>query len=257
MDDEVLMKFKPSRISIKRPKRLVIIIISVVILLALAGYGTFSYLHWQTYDQDSKKAATSLKTAVSDSLNADKTTAAPVTQIDTVIKNFEKTYGSTPCDVSVWYSWQTAIPQLKDMRSRCDQQFTTALDAVSKLESLSQFFKDEEKAAALLTATLEATKTPTDYTATAVAWKAAAESEQLSKNTDFKTVHDKFTGVATAISAAYDSLAEAIKNESKSGLDTATTELQTAYSRIDELKTTVLLERTTMIKAFITAYDKL
>jgi predicted negative regulator of RcsB-dependent stress response len=257
MDDEVLMKFKPTRITIKHPKRLIIIIISAIILLALATYGIFSYLHWQTYDQDSKKAATSLKTAISDSLSADKTTAAPTTQIDLVVKNFEKTYGSTPCEVSVWYSWQTVIPQLKDMRSRCDQQFATALDAVSKLKPLSQFFKDEEKAAALLTASLEATKTPTDYVTASATWKAAAESDQLSKNTDFKTVHDKFTEVATAISTAYTALAEASKNESKSGLDEATTALQTAYGSIDELKGIVLTKRTAMIKTFITAYEKL
>lgn len=251
------MKFKPSRISIKRPKRLVIIIVSALLVITLAGYGIFSYLHWQKYDQDTQKAASSLKTAVADSLGTGKTTAAPVTQIDAVIKNFEVAYGSTPCEISVWYEWQTVIPQLKDLRSRCDQQFATTLDTVSKLGTLSQFFKDESTAASLLVATLEATKAPTDYTAASAAWKAATESDQLSKDPHFKTIHDTFTEVASAISTAYASLAEATKNESKSGLDSTTTELQTAYGRIDELKTTVLQERTTIIKNFITAYEKL
>jgi Flp pilus assembly pilin Flp len=250
------MKFKPTRISVKHPKRL-IVVVSAVVFLALATYGALSYFHWQTYDQDSQKAATALKTAIVDSLNPSETDSTPTAQSDKVIKDFEKTYGSTPCEVSSLYSWQTVVPQAKELRAECDQKFASTLDVVKKLKVLSQFFKDETQAAALLTATLEATKAPTDYAAASTTWKAASESDQLSNTAEFKGIHTKFTEVATAISTAFSSLATAVKNEDKAAFDAASTELTASYGLIDELKTTVLLDRTKLIKSFVTVYEKL
>ena len=251
------MKFKATRISVKHPKRLIVIIISVVVFLALATYGVLSYLHWQTYDKDSQKAATSLKTSVVDSFDAEKTQATPTTQIDKVVKDFEKTYGSTPCEVPSLYSWQTIIPQTKELREQCDQKFAAALEVIKKLKTLSQFLKDEAKAATLLTATLEATETPTDYAAASASWKAASESDQLSNTAEFKDIHSKFTEVTAIISTAYGALATAVKNEDKAAFDAANTELVAAYGLVDGLKTKVLLDRTALIKSFITLYEKL
>ena len=121
------MKFKPTHISVKHPKRLVILIISIIVFLGLATYGTFSYFHWREFDQNSQKAATSLKTTIDDSLASDKTSLAPSSQIDTIVKDFDKAYGENPCQVSVWYSWQTVIPQLQSMRTSCNDRFAVAL----------------------------------------------------------------------------------------------------------------------------------
>jgi predicted negative regulator of RcsB-dependent stress response len=103
------MKFNPSGISIRHPKRLVVIIISVLVLAALATYGVFSYNNWREFDQNSQKAATSLKAAIDSSLSSDKTSPAADVRIDTLVSDFNETYGENPCQVSVWYSWQTVI----------------------------------------------------------------------------------------------------------------------------------------------------
>ncbi len=257
MDDEVLMKFKPTRITIKHPKRLIIIIVSVIVVAALAMYGTLSYLHWQTYDQDSKKAATSLKAAIDSSLGSDDTSPSPQVQIDTIVTDFEKAYGTDPCGVSSWYRWQTVISQLNEMRDTCTSRFETALKVIKTLKPLSEFLTDEKKASEVLATTTEATKAPTDYAAAASIWKNASESTQLSDADNFMAITTKFTEVASAISAAYTALADAISNEDKAAFDTTTANLTAAYTGIDQIKTTVNEERTKLVSTFITSYKKL
>jgi predicted negative regulator of RcsB-dependent stress response len=251
------MKFNPSSISINHPKRLVIIVISLLILAALATYGVFSYNHWREFDQNSQKAATSLKTSIDESLKADENTATASAQIDAIVSDFNKAYGENPCQVSVWYSWQTILPQLKTMRTTCDDRFKVALEVIGTLKPLSQYFKDEKKAADLFTTSLEATKAPTDYAAASSIWKSVAESTEFSTKDNFKAVKVKSIEVATAISAALAALATAVSNEDKAGFDAATTALQAAYAEIDVLKTTATTQRTDVIKLFIKAYDKL
>jgi hypothetical protein len=143
------------------------------------------------------------------------------------------------------------------MRTTCDDRFKVALEVIATLKPLSQYLKDEQEAADLFTATVEATKAPTDYAAASAIWKSAAESNDLSTKDNFEVVTTKSIEVATAISDAYAALATAVSKEDKAGLDSATTALQAAYSELDVLKTTVTTERTAVIKLFVTAYDKL
>jgi hypothetical protein len=173
------------------------------------------------------------------------------------VTDFNKAYGENPCGVSVWYSWQTVLPQLKSMRTSCDERFEVALKVIKTLKPLSRFLKDEKKTSDLLATSLEATKTPTDYAAASAIWEATAESTELPSNDDFKLVKTKTTEVATAISVAYASLASAISKENKADFDAATTGLQSAYAGVDPLKITVNDERMKLILVFIDAYKNL
>lgn len=249
------MKFKPNHIHIKHPKRLVIIISVAVVVLAALTYGLFSYFFWNHYAEASTTAPDSLKSAIVRSLSGGDT--LPQTNIDTVVKDFEKTYGSSPCDTPPLYHWQTLLPSLKASEDTCQQKFSQSLEVIKKLKTVSTFFKNEKVAADLFTATIETTKAPTDYAAASSSWQSLADSDQLPSGETFKTLRESSIEIATGISTAYASLADAVKNENKAGFDTATTSLQAAYARIDELKTSVLQKRTELIKAFISEYEKL
>lgn len=251
------MKFKPTRISIKRPKRLVVLIISLILALGVITYGIFSYLYWQEYANQGPKASAFLKSAISDSLGSDNTSSTPSAQIDTIVTKFEKDYGKNPCEVSALYSWQTVLPQLNDMRTTCNAGFTIATEVIKALKPLSQFLKDEKKATDLLAATLAATALPTDFTDAGNVWKTALESSELPKSDEFKAVRAKASEVVLAITTAYTALATAVSNEDKGAFDKALTDLATAYATIDQLKTTVNDERTKLITALIAAYEKL
>lgn len=249
------MKFKPNHIHIKHPKRLIVIIGVVVVVLAALTYGLFSYFFWNRYAEASTTAPDSLKSAVERSLSGGD--ALPQTAIDTVVKDFEKKYGSSPCKTPSLYHWQTVLPSLKASEDTCQQKFSQSLEVIKKLKTVSAFFKNEKVAADLFIATIEATKAPTDYTAASSAWQSLADSDQLPSGDTFKTLRESSIDIATGISTAYASLAQATKDENKAGFDTATTELQTAYAKLDELKTSVLQKRTELIKAFISEYEKL
>lgn len=244
--------------SVRHPKRIVVIIISVIVFLALGTYATLSYLSWRDFDQNSQVGATSLKTAIDASLGSEKTTTtSPASQIDSFVADFNKTYGDNPCQISQWYSWQTVLPYLRTMRTTCDDRFKVALEVIENLKPISQFLKDEKRAADLFTASIDATKAPTDYASASTVWKNTAESALLSTNTNFKLVTSKSIEVALAISVAYANLQSAVSNEDKAGFDTATTALQTAYSSIEPLKTTLSDERTKLITTFTDSYKKL
>jgi cbb3-type cytochrome oxidase subunit 3 len=251
------MKYRPTRISPRHPKRLIIAIVAAVFVFGLATYGVFSYLYWREFNQNSQQASRYLKSTIESSLGSDDTTPVPSAQIDIIVTDFEKNYGTNPCEVSIWYSWQTIITQIKDMQNTCEQRFAVALDVISTLKPLSIFLQDEKKAADLMAATIKNTKTSTDYTAVSVAWQATADSTELSTNNEFKVVHAKYTEVSNGISAAYATLASATSNENKAAFDTASTNVQTAYTGIDQLKIVVDDERMKLITVFINSYEKL
>ncbi len=251
------MQFNPKHTSIKHPKRLIIIILSIIIVTGFVTYGFFSYSYWREFDQNSQKASNSLKTAIDNSLGSDKTSPAVIEQVDTVITNFENAYGTTPCTVSSWYGWETILPQLKAMRDTCDKRFATTLAVIKDLKPLAQFLKDEKKASELLVAAIEATKTPADYAAASATWKAVADSKELSTTDDFASVRTKSIEVSSAISAAYTALSSAQSKEDKVAFDTATTTLKTAYVALDTLKTTANEQRTKLVTSFVDAYKKL
>lgn len=226
-----------------------------VVVLAALTYGLLSYFFWSHYTEASTTAPDSLKSAVERSLSGGD--ALPQTAIDTVVKDFEKKYGSSPCETPSLYHWQTVLPSLKASEDTCQQKFSQSLEVIKKLKTVSTFFKNEKVAADLFIATIESTKAPTDYAAASSSWQSLADSDQLPSGDTFKTLRESSIDVATGISAAYASLAQATKDENKAGFDTATTDLQTAYAKLDELKTSVLQKRTELIKAFTDEYEKL
>lgn len=252
------MKFQPSRLSIRRPRKKVVIIIAAIIVVAgLITYGVFSYLHWQQYDKESKSAPSYLKSNIDTSFKTDMAPTDQAFELDKIVTRFEYTYGKNPCEVSVWYSWQTILPQLKAMRTNCDDRFADTLKVRDEIKTLSQFFKDEKKTAELIATTIEVTKAEKDYAKAGKMWKLLADSNDISKRDNFKKIHDETVDTSTAISDAYTALANAISKENKAEFDTAVSALGTAYAKLDGLKITAAETQTEVIKTFISAYEKL
>lgn len=243
--------------TIKHPKRLIIIIASIVVALGLITYGIFSYLTWRGLDEHSQTASTSLKTAIDDSLGTDEPSKLPSTQIDTLVSDFDKKYGDQPCDVSPLFSWQRFIPAVKDISNSCDQRFATAIGVIDALTPISQFLKDEKIAADLVTTTVTTTADPADYAATAAVWKSLTDATSLPTSADFKPITDKIKEIASTISVSYDKLVAANTAEDKVAFDLADSELKAAYGSIPTLATLASSQRDALIALFITAYDKL
>ena len=253
-----MMKVKAPRIHIPRPKKAVVIItISAIIVAALGVYGYFSYATWRDLDTESKQVSSSLKTAVNEALGGENETISPTTEMKKLISDFDKKYSESPCQVSSLYSWQMSIPQVKTIANECDERFLDALAFMSSLKLMLAFTEHEQKASTLLTAAIDATKTPTDYTAASAAWKVAADAAELTDTGIFQSVADKIKGVATAISGQYTSLATAIKDEDKATFDTAVKNLQAAYGSTEEIKTLTASERQKLVLTVADAYDKL
>lgn len=254
------MKVKATKITrprIKHPKRFMIIIASVIVALGLITYGVFSYFTWRGLDDHAKTASNSLKAAIDGSLGAENPSSAPSAQIDKLVADFTKQYGSQPCQVAPLFSWQQVIPALKAITKACEERFAAAVAVIDALKPVSQFLKDEEAAAELVTATLTTTAAPADYAAAAAAWKELASSTALPDSTDFKPVTDKIKEIAGATGSAYDKLTAAIASEDKVAFDLATSELQAAYAAIPGLASLATTQRDGLITKAVEAYDKL
>jgi hypothetical protein len=253
-----MMDIKTPGTRIPRPrKRIVIIVIAALLVIALAVYGFLSYVTWRDLDQESKQVSSSLKTAIDESLGAEKEALSPTSEMKTLISDFDKKYSETPCRVSPWMSWQTVIPQVKTITTECDERFSNALAMIASLKPLIAFIEHEKIASDLVTASIKATKAPTDYAAASATWKAAAESAQLENTGDFQPVADKITEVSTAISTAYVSLNTASKNEDKAALDKAIEALGAAYKTIETIATLTTSERQALVLVIADAYDAL
>lgn len=253
-----MMKFSTPRIRLPRPKkRFVIIAIAVVVVLALAAYGFFSYTTWHNLDQESKQVATSLKTAVNASLGTEKEHLSPTTEIKKLISDFDKKYSGSPCRLSPWISWQMVIPQAKSIAAGCDERFFNSLEFISHLKIMVGFIEEETQANTLLSTSIEATKAPKDYASASTTWKSTADSPDLVDRGNFQPVADKIKEVSTAISTAYASLATALKDEDKAGLDKAIKDLEAAYASIGDISAVTTSTRQPLIANIAEAYDKL
>jgi hypothetical protein len=253
-----MMDIKTPRIRVRRPrKRIVIIVIAGLLVIALAVYGFLSYVTWRDLDQESKQVSSSLKTAIDESLGAEKEALSPTTEMKTLISDFDKKYSETPCGAAPWMSWQTVIPQVKTITAECDERFSNALAMIASLKPLIAFIEHEKIASDLVTASIKATKAPTDYTAASATWKATAESPALENTDVFQPVADKITEVSTDISKAYNALVAAAEDEDKTALDEAIEDLQTAYKAIGTISTLTASERQALVLVIADAYDAL
>jgi hypothetical protein len=258
MELTTMMKLKAPRIHIPRPrKRVVIIVIAALFVIALTIYGLLSYVAWRDLDQESKQVSSSLKTAIDESLGAEKEAISPTTEIKMLISDFTEQYSETPCQMSPWMSWQTVIPQVNTITTECDERFNGALAMIASLKPLLSFIEHEETASDLLATSIKATRNPTDYAAASTTWKATAESSTLENTDVFQPVADKIAEVSTGISAAYASLDTASKDEDKAGLDKAIKALGTAYKKISTVATLTASERQALVLAIADAYDAL
>ena len=242
------------RTRLKHPKRVIIITLAALLLIALGVYTFLSYQNWTTLQQRSQDATSSLKKAVDSSLGAESPAEDPAAQIDTIIAHFNKTYGTNPCDISNAYSWQTILPAIKEIKTNCATRSATAIALIDTLKPLSQFLKDQKSASALIAANIEATKNPSDYAAAATLWQ---DTTKLSETASFKPVADKIKEVTASISAAYAALAAASKAEDKAAFDTAISAFQTAYATIPNINTVATETQTALITKAVEAYEKL
>ena len=253
-----MMKIKAPRIRLHRPRKRTVIIASIVVFIAaLATYGFVSYTTWRNLDTESKQVSSSLKTAINESLGAEKPASSPVTAMQKLITDFEKKYSSAPCTVWPVIGWQTAIAQVKSLTQECEQRFAHALELIASLKPLIQFIQHEKKANDLVTTAIESTKAPTDYAAASAAWKSVVDSGDLNNTGSFQVVADKIKTVAEPLSAAYAALATASKNEDKAGLDAAIKALDTAYASIKDIGPLAVSTRSTLVETIADNYDKL
>lgn len=247
------MKFKYHRLHLPS-KRVFIVTASVIVFLALGAYGLLSYLAWNGIDQASLAAATHLKTSINSSLGSGQTSGAVSDQIDGIVTDFDKTYGSNPCGISALYSWQTFIPGVKSVQDTCNQRTTAALSVVSALKPLSAFLKADKTLATAVTAAVTTTADSTDYTADAKAWQALTTPD---KTASFQPVATKITEVATGIATAYTALATASTNEDKAAFDAATNDLKTAYAPLPDINTVAIATQKQLVTSVMNAYNNL
>ena len=248
-----MMKFKHHRIHLP-PKRIIITAASVVVGLAVITYAILSYLAWNGIDQASLAAATHLKTSMNSSLGLGQTSGAPSDQIDSIVTDFDKTYGSNPCGVSALYSWQTFIPGVKSVQDTCNQRTTTALAVVSALKPLSAFLKADKAAAAGVTGAATSTANSADFTADAKAWHDLGTA---TKTVSFQPVAAKITDVVDGIGGAYTLLAIASTNQDKDAFDAATVDLKTAYGALPDINTVAIATQKQLTTTVMNAYNKL
>jgi predicted negative regulator of RcsB-dependent stress response len=258
MELTAMMDIKTPRVRLARPKKhVVIIVVAVILVIALAVYGFLSYVSWRDLDQDSKRVSSSLKTAIDESLGAEKEAISPTTEMKTLISDFETKYSSTPCAVSPFMGWQTVVPQVKTITTECDERFSNALAVIASLKPLATFIEHEQAANDLLAASIKATKAPTNYSEASATWKAVAESTTLDNTGDFQPVADKITEVSTAISTAYTAIDKAMEDEDKAALDKAIKSLASAYKTISTIAALTTSERQALVVAIADAYDAL
>lgn len=252
-----MIKLKTPRIRIPRPrKRIVIISIASLVIIALGIYGFISYTVWRDLDQESKQVASSLKTAVDKALGVEKETMSPLSEMKTLVSDFDAQYNAQ-CQTSPLFGWQTIIPQVKTINDECTRRFSHSLEFITSIKPLITFIENEQTASALLSSVIEATRGPTDYTAASAAWKTVADSIELNDAGAFQSVADKTKEVASDISTAYTSLASAVKNEDKTAFDDAVTALDTAYATIVDISTLAASKRQALIDTLANAYDQL
>jgi predicted negative regulator of RcsB-dependent stress response len=258
MELAAMMDIKTPRVRLARPKKhVVIIVIAAVLVVALAVYGFLSYVTWRDLDQDSKRVSSSLKTAIDESLGAEKESISPTIEMKTLISDFDTTYSSTPCAVSPFMGWQTIVPQVKAITTECDERFSNALAVIASLKPLVTFIEHEQAANDLLAASIKTTKAATNYNEASATWKAVAESTALDNTGDFQAVADKITEVSTAISAAYTAINKAMEDEDKAALDKAIKNLTAAYKTISAIATLTTSERQALVVAIADTYDAL
>jgi len=247
------MKFKYHHLRLPS-KRIIITTASVIVGLAVITYGILSYLAWNGIDQASLAAATHLKTSMNTSLGSGQTSGAVSDQIDGIVSDFDKTYGSNPCGVSALYSWETFIPGIKSVQDTCNQRTSAALAVIGALKPLSAFLKADKTVAAAVTAAVTTTANSTDFTADAKAWR---DLTTANKTTSFQLVASKITEVAGGIATAYTALATASTNQDKDAFDAATTDLTNAYKPLPDINTIAIATQKLLTTAVTTAYDKL
>lgn len=253
-----MMKFSAPRIRIPRPrKRVVIISIVAILVIALGVYGFISYTTWRDLDQESKQVSNSLKTAVNEALGAEREDISPAAEMKKLVSDFDKKYSEAPCHVSPFMNWQTIVPQVKTIVSECEARFDNALTVIASLKPLITFIEHEKKANELFMAAVETTKAPSDYNAASATWKTLADSAELTDTGEFQLVGAKIKEVAGAISTAYASIATAMKDENKTALDDGIKNLEASYASASEIATVTTAHRQPLIIAIAAAYDAL
>lgn len=243
---------------IKRPKRRVIIITSSIILVAaIATYAILSMNYWRTYSDRSYNITNYLYDKINLTLGESSSNTPVTQQMDTIISDFDKTYGKEPCTPAGFYSWQLVFSGLKDLENACAQRVKTSVAVIDAMTPVNEFLKAEPKASEVLKKAQDATADTTDYTAASTVWGNVADSADISKDLSFKNIRDQIISTSHAISIAYANLATSSKNEDKDNFDIATADLSAAYGQIGGLKTNTQVERTNIIKVFTDAYKKL
>lgn len=259
---EVLtMKIKQSshtkRLTIRHPRRVIIISAIALLAVAIGIYAFMSYQNWNELQKRSGEASASLKSDIEDSLGAKESDTSVATQIDAIVTDFERKNGENPCQSPRLYSWQTVLPALKNNQSTCEEKITAARETIAALKPLSTFLKDQTKATAAVSATIEATKAPTDFTAASASWKALATSADLSQTSEFKPISISIIASSELIANAYTALAVASKAEDRTAYDEAIEKLKVAYGTLVTVSASSKVEQTRLVNAAVAAYETL
>jgi hypothetical protein len=230
--------------------------IVTVLFATVVTFGVFSYMNWHSQAQHANHAPAALKSLIENSLGKD-TTVAASDQIATIIDDFDKLYGDSPCVSPPQFQWETILPAIQDIQHTCDTNFSNSLDAIKSLKTLLAFINLEKTSATSIKTATESTAKSTDYSASAKTWSDLAKDYSLVADTEFQPVADKIKSVATVVATTYTALSSALSNQSKPELDKAVLDLQKAYKTLSTINTISLAERTKLVDSFTDSYRNL
>lgn len=252
------MKLPAPQFQIRRPKNKVIIIVLItLVVLAVATYAVFSVLNWNSLQKRSDEASVALKAKIDSTLGAEKPSGTVSSQLSTIITDFEGENGANPCASPSLFSWQTVIPAVKTIQTKCEQQLSTAESVIASFKLLETYLDNQQKIATTLSEQVTSTKDMTDYAAASSSWKAFSTLKTLPQSDDVTPITDLITTSSLQISAAFDNLVEADKNEDKAAFDTAVSDLQKAYASLSAVSDAAKAKQTELVNATVAAYEKL
>ena len=254
---KIKQRAQRSKLTLRHPKRVIIISAVALVLLAVGIYAFMSYQNWNDLEKRSGEASAALKSKIETTLGSKESSTPVADQIDAIVKDFERKNGENPCESPRLYEWQTAFPALKSNKTTCEQKLANARATIDTLKPLSTFLKDQARATTVLMATIDATKAPTDYTAASASWKTLSTSGELTQTSDSTPISVSIIASAERISTAYAELATANKDETRTAFDQALEKLKVAYGTLVTVTGSSQVEQTRLVNAIITAYEKL
>lgn len=238
-------------------RKIVLISLAAATLLAVAIYGIMSYREWDAASLRSLEARTWLKTTTDEKLGAQDAPTSVADTITSLLDDFAKSYGLTPCELPAAYHWQAALPMLRERHNECNASTDATLALVAALATYRDYMNDQKAAALLLNSAQDATANQIDFEAAATLWSEATTPSALPPSYEFASTRDKIIDAGTSITAAYLALAAANKAEDKTAFDVAEIALKDAYVKLDTITQTAKTQQTALSEAVVTAYSKL